>query len=47
VEELARLLAGDRATEPTRIQAREPPMAAANGGRETKKEPRRAAARRA
>ena len=47
VEELARLLAGDRATETTRVQARELLMAAANGGRETKKEPRRAAARRA
>ena len=47
VEELARLLAGDRATETTRTQARELLMAAANAGRETTKEPRRAAARRA
>jgi DNA repair protein RecN (Recombination protein N) len=47
VEELARLLAGDRATETTRTQARELLVAAANAGRETKREPRRAAARRA
>lgn len=47
VEELARLLAGDRATETTRTQARELLEAATNGGRETRKEPRRAAARRA
>jgi DNA repair protein RecN (Recombination protein N) len=47
VEELARLLAGDRATETTRTQARELLEGARKGGQEPRKEPRRAAARRA
>jgi DNA repair protein RecN (Recombination protein N) len=47
VEELARLLAGDRATETTRAQARELLLGARQSGREPRKEPRRAAARRA
>lgn len=46
VEELARLLAGDRATETTRTQARELLEGATKSGRETRREPRRAAARR-